>query len=358
MEFFPERGEARRGFDFSFGAVADKMGSVPMGEDVFPRDPRSVLLLRLGGLGDLLAVLPAVRLLGSLFPEAKLTLACREEYGILFHRSGLVHSLESVEGARMAGLFASAGEKAESSDAWLSGFDSVLGWFQGSGGDELQAAASRARVPARFLSYEPLQGLAIGRWFFEETARLVDPGGRARAFEGFTGLPIDAETRKWGADLAASAGLDPRKPFVVMHPGTGSRRKRWPFHSFLEVAGRLSGRETPGVLVTGEAEDYVEAALDAATIPSGWGRLSCPALPALAGLLARSALYLGNDSGITHLAASCGTKVLALFLKEFETAWTPAGRATVISGESIEDISTEEVIQAVDRALSNSKPSR
>jgi heptosyltransferase-3 len=113
----------------------------------------------------------------------------------------------------------------------------------------------------------------------------------------------------------------------------------------------LRERGFSGILATGEAEERWEEELRKVALPAGWTWLRRPALPALARSLREAALYLGNDSGVTHLAAACGTNVIAIFRKEFETAWRPFGRTTVLSAEDVERVSLEDVVAAIGRVL-------
>jgi heptosyltransferase-3 len=74
-------------------------------------------------------------------------------------------------------------------------------------------------------------------------------------------------------------------------------------------------------------------------------------LPSTACRLAQARLYIGNDSGITHLAAAAGTRVLALFGPTDPATWAPRGFgirviSTYRPGESIEQIGLAEVLEA------------
>lgn len=104
-----------------------------------------------------------------------------------------------------------------------------------------------------------------------------------------------------------------------MHPGSGSRAKNWPLDRFAEAAHRLSpGR--PWLLVVGPAEDDV--------LPPPGARLARGVpLRTLGAALARAGLFLGNDSGVAHLAAACGTRTLALFGPTDPGRWAPVGPA-------------------------------
>jgi ADP-heptose:LPS heptosyltransferase len=100
--------------------------------------------------------------------------------------------------------------------------------------------------------------------------------------------------------------------FAVIHPFSGSPRKNWPLAKFRALATQLE-RVMPVKWCAGE---------DDPPLP---GAVRIHDLFELACWLAEARLYIGNDSGITHLAAAAGTPVLALFGPTDPTVWAPRG---------------------------------
>jgi heptosyltransferase-3 len=123
------------------------------------------------------------------------------------------------------------------------------------------------------------------------------------------------------AARALAAGLPPR--FVALHPGSGSPDKTWPAERFGALASRLAEGRT-WLLVTGPADTEARAAL--ATAP---GAVDVHAAPVrvLGALLARASVFVGNDSGVSHLAAASGAPTLALFGPTDPATWSPLGPA-------------------------------
>jgi len=144
--------------------------------------------------------------------------------------------------------------------------------------------------------------------------------------------------------------------FAIIHPGSGGAAKLWPFDNFLEIARRLWGAGVPGVFITGEAEECpaISGRLEREALPSGWTWERKPPLLGVSGLLTEAPLYLGNDSGITHLAAACGARVTALFLEMNIPAWEPFGRSRVVSARALSELDVETVwasLRASDECL-------
>jgi heptosyltransferase III len=116
------------------------------------------------------------------------------------------------------------------------------------------------------------------------------------------------------------------EPPVVLHPGSGGLRKVWPLQRWWELLRWLRCmQQAPLVMVMGPADDFLK------TLAEEAGKLGAIlaqdlSLPRLAALLAACRLYIGNDSGVTHLAATMGTPCIALFGKTSPPVWAPQGQ--------------------------------
>jgi ADP-heptose:LPS heptosyltransferase len=141
-------------------------------------------------------------------------------------------------------------------------------------------------------------------------------------------LPAEpADARAALAALAAAGGARPPGRYALLHPGSGSGRKNWPAPNWREVV-RALGIAGELVVVAGPADDAALAALEAAWADAGWARprvLPPLRLGTLAGVLAQAALYLGNDSGVSHLAAAGGAPSVAVFGPTDPAIWRPRG---------------------------------
>ena len=224
---------------------------------------------------------------------------------------------------------------------WLRGFDLILGWRQGKGKVSLEKS--------HFFYYQAEMPESISRFFFRRTVEVLGEDQFAKfSFEECARLP-SSRAQKKGHELINKAG--PKVRFVVVHPGSGGEKKCWAAQNFLEMIERLGQNKVAGALVTGEAEKRMEALIEKTALPPGWSWLRCPSLVLLSSLLQEADLYLGNDSGITHLAGACGTEAVALFRKELVRAWQPYGLVRLISAPSLEEISIDCVWKTVSRRL-------
>jgi len=121
--------------------------------------------------------------------------------------------------------------------------------------------------------------------------------------------------------------------FAVIHPFSGSPKKCWPLERFQEVSRQLE-RQMPVRWCAGPEEP----------LP---GAVRIDDLYELACWLATARVYIGNDSGITHLAAAVGAPVVALFGLTNPNIWAPRGpNVRVIAKPALDQIEPDEVLAA------------
>jgi Glycosyltransferase family 9 (heptosyltransferase) len=158
--------------------------------------------------------------------------------------------------------------------------------------------------------------------------------------------PLVGEARA----LLHGAGWDGRTRLLLVHPGAGGVGKRWPAAGFAEVLGRLpTGFGEYAVILhrgpaDGEAVDELAARLSRTALV-----LEEPELTHLAGVLSQAHAYLGNDSGISHLAAAVGTPSVVLFTID-RVIWRPWARHVeplVVGTTSVDERDVARVIRAL-----------
>jgi len=303
----------------------------------------SILLCRLGCLGDLLITLPSIIFVRKKIPAAKLTLFGRSDYGTLLQETGVVDDVVSWENRETSRLLQENSAADASLTGWVRRFSLALGWMQDRRSAYLEGNLRSLGIKESHFVFADLSSpVPLSRFFFDRTAAFFGGGNRGEIlFEDCARLPIKA----------APIGSEKSQEFVVVHPGSGSEAKCWPLPFFQEIIYRLSERGVSGLVVTGEAEERLRPELQNAALPPRWQWREAVPLLELASLLARASLYLGNDSGVTHLAAACGTTVIALFLKDLEIPWRPYGRSSILSAASLSEISTDMVWDRVSGLL-------
>jgi ADP-heptose:LPS heptosyltransferase len=282
----------------------------------------ATLAVHPGALGDVLLAIPALRALRD--AGGRLTLAAQPRIASLLVALGEADEACDFESLRLDALFAGA------RDARLPAAERVVCWFGARDPDfvrRLAAICPRAIVAASVSpGHDVWQHLlaTVG----VQSARLdVARVSDALIVEGRAALD--------------RAGSDGARRVVVVHPGAGGVAKRWPAVAFADTLARLVARDDVEIVVHEGPADAEAAAALLARLPSA-RRLREPALPALAGVLARCAAYIGNDSGVSHLAAAVGAPAVVLFAAA-NLAWRPWARAARVLTVAIERVEAGDV---------------
>jgi ADP-heptose:LPS heptosyltransferase len=110
---------------------------------------------------------------------------------------------------------------------------------------------------------------------------------------------------------------------VFIHPGSGSTIKNWPMEKFLEIATYLRLRDYEIRWISGPAEENMN-------ITNNDIIYKHKSLETLCDYFIQGGLYIGNDSGITHLAAFCGCDIVAIFGPSDPQIWAPKGHGKII----------------------------
>lgn len=301
-----------------------------------------VLDIRWGGLGDLLVLLPSLRLIKRLYPQAKLTLVANPEFGGLLKAVGLVDCLIPSEDRRLVSLFQ---VNSGASDEWLRRFDRIFIWLNKPEVEWVEIIEKRLGEKLSVVVADDSLRLPLSRYFFMMTVKTVASDTKKElSYEKMAFLPIRQE---WAGEAEKLFPWNRTSPLAVIHPGSGGRQKRWELGNYLEIAKRLSREGFSGGFITGPAEKDYLSILFSFPWPPGWKWLREPPLKAVAWLLSKANLYLGNDSGITQLAGLCGCPGVALFLEENARLWAPSGKIKVIKAGSIREIKMETVWEGI-----------
>jgi hypothetical protein len=313
------------------------------------------LVLRPGALGDAIVSLPAFELLRREFPELSMTLASSPAGCRVGQLSGIFAETKPYESPDLTALFVDgldrdglfedlralvafgaggAGEIAERArDAGVPVTASVDTWPEPSGGHVCQQLLERtAEALGADLLGEPL----------EIPGRPPPGAGDFSSPEGLPALPplrVTPDEHVW-------AQRPGRR--VAVAPGSGSAEKCWPAANFAAACRLLCARRPVHLmLVLGPAE------MERPELRGAFRGLDCTvsecwSVPDLAATFAACDLYVGNDSGLSHLAAWADAPVLALFGPTDPETWAPVGDVSVLG---MAGLSPAGLAEAADEAL-------
>ncbi len=294
-------------------------------------NPRVVLLFR-GALGDFLLALPALRALRGRHPAAHATLVVAGWLRDLAGHAGVADACASLDDADTAGLF--AGTRVP---RWLADRPLVHTWLGRADPD------FRARLVA-LASQVEVHGVERGEADEHASVTYARSLGFAASLAE---LAAGARLRCPPSSRAETLLARLRRPVLVVHPGAGSRAKRWSLGGFGAVVAAWRDGGGDVARLVGPAELDLPAIAGTHEV-AGWE------LPDVAALLAAADGYLGNDSGISHLAAAVGARGVAVFGPTPAQRWRPLGDAVVAvqghgdaTGIALDALSARVVIEAV-----------
>jgi ADP-heptose:LPS heptosyltransferase len=285
-----------------------------------PVHPEKTLIIHSGGIGDLLLALPAMRRFRQAFPCATLEMMGRPERLALAAFDLRASFLHSIDQAGMSYFYLDDAPLPPRLCSFFSSFGWVLS-FGRLGAETLSKNLKKAGA-GRVLTLSPIPpggGRVHVSDYLVESLRSEGIGGEAPDHP----LQLPEEASAFARDYLDGFGEKGKKQILAIHPGSGSRAKKWPAKNFAAVADWAA--EKCGILLlTGPAEEGAEEVRRAMRKADPLRAENLPLIP-LAGLLNRSRVYLGNDSGITHLAASLGLPTVALFGPTDPAVWGPRG---------------------------------
>jgi heptosyltransferase-2 len=303
-------------------------------------DKPRILVIRGGAIGDFILTLPAIKLLREAFPDAHLEILGYEHIVSVADGRFYADGTRSIEYGAMAGFFVPNGTLADDLAEYFASFQQVVSYLFDPDGI-FEANLKRAGAKNVIAAYAKIDDS-------EHAARqLARPLQRLALYleqHGAEIFPTEDDFKKASERLPDVR----QRPLIAVHPGSGSARKNWPLAHWRQLLDSVltSGTEPFIVFVGGEADRSQLIELRGQFPPESATLLEDLPLPELSAVLAMCSLFLGHDSGISHLAAAVQTKSVLLFGPTDPEIWAPANeQVSVLQAESgkLEDLKVEVV---------------
>lgn len=264
------------------------------------------LLIRPGGIGDCLTCFPAMKWLKAEYTEVWTP----SDVVPLVQFADRVRAIPDM-GIDLLGI--GSDDPIDGLREALSTFDEIVSWYGTNRPDFRQAAATLNPCWRFFPALPP---------------------------EGYSGHATDFHAELLGAPSGLQPDVQVNNPkarnTVVIQPFSGGRRKNWPLSRFRELADLLP---LPVEWTAGPEEDLPNAH-------------RFENLFELASWIRGASVYIGNDSGISHLAAATGVPVIALFGASNHLVWQPRGKhVTLVVRASLEEIHVADTLEVVMEVL-------
>lgn len=299
---------------------------------------RQTLVIHPGPLGDVLLAVPALRVLRARHPTDAIVLAGQSRIGELLVALDVVEGHVRFERLGLDQLF--AGDTQADALAPVRAAERVICWF---GSRDPMFARRLAELSADAIVDAPwIPDELVWRHLVASVSAMPEDAERAP-------VRVPAELVAEGRRALEGAGWDGNTPLLVVHPGASGAAKRWSTEGYAEALARIAARGRVAIVVhEGPADHDAVKALRPRLAPPV-GTLANPPLPVLAGALAHARAFVGNDSGISHLASAVGAPSLVLFTSGMR-AWEPWAPVVTPLVVSMADLYREDV-DAVTAAL-------
>jgi heptosyltransferase-3 len=290
-----------------------------------------VAVIRLRSLGDCVLTTPALDIWKRARPDLRIAVVVEDRWRAVFEGNP---DIDTLLAPRLHGL-----------RAWRP--DLCLNLHGGNASARL-TALSGARWRAGFAHYrwQPLYNIRIPRAqqiLAEE--RTVHTAEHLASGVFYLGTPrVEIPRAKLFAESALRAGLQPSRPYAVIHPIASAPDKTWPAAGFLRAARFLrESLDLDPVFVAGPGDDL--------TAFREFRTVSGQPLGAIKSLLQGAALFLGNDSGPAHMAAAFGLPVVVIFGASDPAIWGPwrTSSQVILNPAGIQSVTEPQVLEALER---------
>ena len=327
-------------------------------------DPRNILVIDFGQLGDVVMSLPALRAIRNRFPNAQITVAVGKPGKELLSLSGYANEILEVDrvGLRDGPTLVSIGRVAKFvSSVRKAKYDFIIdlhSYYETNILGFLSGAPHRLYSRRENRSLDFLANFSPRPAKEPANAHLVD-----RYLELLKPLGIENPPRtpvlKTSAadDTAVEAMLKKEKAqsgelLVGLFPGAGHAGRIWPLDRFAEVADHLIRNDRVRVIVFAGPEERAMVPQMKTVFPAQTIFLDRLTIGQLVSAQARLTLFISNDTGPVHIAAAVGTPVIVLFDRPDPHSYTPVGEQhRIIFSPSVASISVAEVYRTAHALL-------
>jgi heptosyltransferase-3 len=279
-----------------------------------------VLVIRGGAIGDFVLTLPAIKLLRDDFPQAHIEILGYQHIIALAERRFYAEAIRSIEYGPLATFFARDAALPAELTVYFGSFDLIVSYLFDP--DEIfQKNLKRCGIKMFIAGPPKLSGhehavLQLARPLEQIGLLLKNPAARI--------YPTEAD-REFAQDVLGNSS----KPVIALHPGSGSETKNWPIEKWKKFGEHLFSTDRTVLVVAGEADEERLRLLETAWKDKPVRFAKNLALPHLAALFETS-VFIGHDSGVSHIAAAVGARSIMLFGPTDPAVWAPVNENVTV----------------------------
>ena len=275
---------------------------------------KRILVIRGGAIGDFILTLPALKALREAHPNTEIEILGYKHIAALAEDRFYAKRVSSIESALLSRFFAKDADLPAELAKYFAGFDLIVTYLydpdlifetnlRRSGAQKIVSGPAKLEnsSPASHQLARPIEKLGLP---ISDFAPKLYPSNEDRH-----------RVRELLAGLAA--------PMVAFHPGSGSNEKNWPLQNWIELGNHFLRNFTGSLLiVSGEADKDQIGQLESIWQDPRVRFAKHLPLPVLAAAL-ENTIFVGHDSGISHLAAATGAQCILLFGPTDPAVWGP-----------------------------------
>jgi heptosyltransferase III len=308
-----------------------------------------ILVIRGGAIGDFILTLPALKALRDARPQAQMEVLGYKHIAVLAENRFYAQAVHSIEYGPLARFFARNSELPAESAGHFASFDLIVSYLYDPDGI-FQTNLRRCGVqnlicgPARVVENAGHAAQQLARPIEELGINVVDLAER---------IFPSMEDRDFAREFV---GPVPQR-LIAIHPGSGSREKNWPLENWIRLfspSSRFADLRRL-VVISGEADEPQIKQLECEWKNRDIRFAKNLPLCHLAGVL-EHAIFIGHDSGISHLAAAAGANCLLLFGPTDPDVWAPKNENVRVlrpPTKKLDDLQIEMVEAALASLLSS-----
>jgi heptosyltransferase III len=296
------------------------------------------LIIFPGALGDVICFLPAIRALGRRFPTIRFELMARAELARFAVQRMNIVAGHSIDRSEVALLFSERDERSALARRFFCQFSRIDCFFAY---DDEKFRSSLRQATQGEVRFYPFRPSGLGH-VADCYLNAIGAGAMHPLDDSIELMPNDLRDAQ---QRLRTFGLEP-KGFVLVFPGSGSVMKNWLATSFALLCDWIQ-LSHPVLVALGPAE----AGLEPIFRERSFLVTSNIELGELAAIARLARCFIGNDSGVSHLAAAAGAPGLAIFGPSDPDRWRPLGDVKIIQMEPLESLLPNHVWAAVAELL-------
>jgi len=274
-----------------------------------------ILVIRGGAIGDFILTLPALKALREAYPDAQLEILGYKHIAVLAQDRFYAQAVRSIEYGALSSFFAKNASLPAELEKYFGNFDLIISYLYDPDGI---FETNLRRCGVENLIHGPAKVSNSGHAAQQLAAPMKELGLCVQNFAAK--IYSSGEDR----DIAERFLRDLSRPVVAFHIGSGSEKKTWPLQNWIDLGNRLLRSEFRGslIIVFGEADEDQARKLESIWKSQRVVFAKNLPLPHLAAMLAQT-IFIGHDSGISHLAAAAGANCILLFGSTDPAIWAP-----------------------------------